>query len=500
MSKDQFDDIIKDKLESVSSPLGADTWSAFEKILNADADLHQDVDDKVFESTVKEKLSSNHLAGKDTQWNILKEKLNNIKNRKDTIYLSKAMELAAVFLIIFTLTNINGYIFHNKEKENQNKQVHYASVDNNASLNTATKIDAHSKSNSNGKTNPTARYAASSKRSDNIILKVNTPIKPTLIQNIDVANVLPSELYVLSNNSILDANTDVKNDMTTSTNAIVADVVTEDGQTLYAAETNDQLASNELLNIEPIPLEIEPIYTELASIFPLQISKNKSRQIIALAAFTSADINLINTPFDKVYSLPSYTKEALNNSYGLRLSTKTDKLEIETGLDYSKREYQPSLFKEAFGNTSDVYFETSLDKISFDIASIPLNVKYHFLNKKGWGSYIMVGAAMNFIVNAAYDIPVVLVEGRPSPDRYTPVRPRLEEKEFTEGLFNGAALKDNYFVTAGFGIGIEKKIFHNTSLYVQPSYQRHLFTPGIGPKNDKIHTSSLQFGIKTILN
>ena len=112
----------------------------------------------------------------------------------------------------------------------------------------------------------------------------------------------------------------------------------------------------------------------------------------------------------------------------------------------------------------------------------------------------MLGAAFNVIVNAAYEIPTVLVEGRPSPDRYTPVRPRLEEKEFTKGLFNGDALKDNYFATAGFGLGIEKKIFDNTSIYVQSSYHRHLLTPGIGPKNDKIHTSSLQFGVKTILN
>ena len=500
MSKDQFDDIIKDKLESVSSPLGTDTWAAFEKVLNADADLHQEMDDKGFDSTVKEKLSSNHLAGKDTQWNILKEKLNNIKNRKDTIYLSKVMELAAVFLIIFTMTNINGYIFPNKEKESQDKQIQYASAGSKASLNTATTIDAHSKSNLNSKTNTTARDVAPSKISTNTILKANTSSTSTSIHHLDIANAMPSDIYTLMNNSIPDVNTDVTNDMTTSTNTIVADVVQEDGQTLFAAETNGQLASNELLNIKPIPLGIEPVYTEMASIFPLQISNNKNKKIIALAAFTSADINLINTPFDKVYSLPSYTKEALNNSYGLRLSTKKDKLEIETGLDYSKREYQPALFKEAFGNENDVYFETSLDKISFDIASIPLNLKYHFLDKKGWSSYVMVGAAMNLIVNAAYDKPIERIEGRPSPDRYTPVRPRLEEKEFTEGLFNGAALKDNYFVTAGFGIGIEKKIFHNTSLYVQPSYQRHLFTPGIGPKNDKIHTSSLQFGIKTILN
>lgn len=70
---------------------------------------------------------------------------------------------------------------------------------------------------------------------------------------------------ILMNNSIPDVNTDVTNDMTTSTNTIVADVVQEDGQTLFAAETNGLLASNELLNIKPIPLRIEPVYTEMAS-------------------------------------------------------------------------------------------------------------------------------------------------------------------------------------------------------------------------------------------
>ncbi len=498
MNKDQFDDIIKDKLESVSTPLGNDTWSQFEKILNADADLHQDVDDKVFDSTVKEKLSSNHLAGKDTQWNILKEKLNNIKYRKDTIYLSKIMELAAVFLIIFTLTNFNGYIFPNKEKESQDKQIQYASGVNKASQNIVLSTSTNSNSSAANLTKTPERNVAPSKPQSKSIIHVNTLASPSSIYDLDVAHSSLSDAVVDVENNRQVA--DLQNDILTNATSFGAQVTQNLDLAFLPTETNTTIVSNELLNITPIPVEIEPVYTEMASIFPLQISKNKSRQIIALAAFTSADINLINTPFDKVYSLPSYTKEALNNSYGLRISTQTDKLEVETGLDYSKREYQPALFKEAFGKGSDVYFETSLDKIAFDIASVPLNLKYHFLNKKGWGSYIMVGAAMNFIVNAAYDKPTVLVEGRPSPDRYTPVRPRLEEKEFTEGLFNGDALKDNYFVTAGFGIGIEKKIFHNTSLYVQPSYQRHLFTPGIGPKNDKIHTSSLQFGIKTILN
>ncbi|HRG42491.1 MAG TPA: hypothetical protein PLC27_13880, partial [Saprospiraceae bacterium] len=60
----------------------------------------------------------------------------------------------------------------------------------------------------------------------------------------------------------------------------------------------------------------------------------------------------------------------------------------------------------------------------------------------------------------------------------------------------------NYFASVGFGFGIEKNISKNVSLYVQPSYQRHILSSdlGIGPNKDRIHTSSLQFGVKSVLN
>lgn len=50
-----------------------------------------------------------------------------------------------------------------KKKESQDKQIQYASAGYKASLNTATTIDAHSKSNQNNKTNTTARYVAPSR-------------------------------------------------------------------------------------------------------------------------------------------------------------------------------------------------------------------------------------------------------------------------------------------------------------------------------------------------
>lgn len=494
MNGDQFDDLLKNKLESISTPLGVDTWSRFEKILDADADLHLDNEDPSFDKTIKQKISTNHHVGKDTQWQILKEKLNNIKHRKDSIYLSKVMELVAIFLIVFTLTNINGYILPFEEKAIQNIDTNYANL---------TKDNTTTTSLKNNKTN----LPLSNKSFASSEIKVKSNLKTERNKVNQFSSVLVSQNDLEDTqiyNEKIGKDIDMsKGEVTFSLNSNpishleIPEVKTSDA--VMGEYVNESLSNMEALNIKLIPIEIAPVYTEMASIFPMQITSNKAKSIKAISAFASADINLINTPFDKVYSIPSYTKEALNNAYGLRISTQKNNLEIESGLDYSRREYHPARFKEAFGNTSDVYFETSLDKITFDIASIPLNLKYHYINQPGWSSYLMVGVALNLIANASYEIPTTLVEGRPSPDRYTPIRPRLEEKEFTKGLLNGDAFKDNYFATAGFGIGFEKKIYKNTSIYIQPSYHRHLLTPGIGPKNDKIHTSSLQFGVKTIL-
>ncbi len=498
MNIEQFDDLLKNKLASISSPLGDDTWSKFEKILDANAELHHDIGDDSFDKTIKEKILTNRNVGGDTQWQLLKEKLNNIKHRRDSIFLSKAMELVAVFLIIFTLSNINGYFLPQEDEAEQINPSNFASALENKKQNTFEIENSPSSPvfSESSVGNETFGKALPKRTKKQDILKTTLT---AYLSNQDVqpntqSNGLPIESALV----LLDIAS--KNVVDNESYGVLDQDGINISSVILPIEKLGILTSNEKIDIAPIPVEIDPIYTEMASIFPMQISANKGKTIKAISAFVSADINLINSPFDKLYSIPSYTKEALNNSYGLRISTKNDNLEIESGLDYSRREYQPALFKEAFGNASDIYFETSLDKITFDIASIPLNLKYHFINKPAWSSYIMVGVALNLIVNADYEIPTVLVEGRPSPDRYTPVRPRLEEREFTQGLLNGYALKDNYFATAGFGIGIEKKIFQNTSVYIQPSYHRHLLTPGIGPKNDKIHTSSLQFGVKTILN
>ena len=102
-------------------------------------------------------------------------------------------------------------------------------------------------------------------------------------------------------------------------------------------------------------------------------------------------------------------------------------------------------------------------------------------------------------MNADYGIKDVIVMGRPTLDNNrSNTESRLDEKPFIKGLFHGDKIVDDYFISAGFGFGIEKDIFKHTSFYLQPSYQRQILSKniGIGPNKDKIHTSSIQVGLK----
>ena len=79
----------------------------------------------------------------------------------------------------------------------------------------------------------------------------------------------------------------------------------------------------------------------------------------------------------------------------------------------------------------------------------------------------------------------------------------MSEKKFTEGFLAHYNISDNYYVTGNMGIGFEKNIFDDTSLFIRGNYSRQFLSKdnGIGPNKDKIHTTSLQLGVViTVLN
>jgi FKBP-type peptidyl-prolyl cis-trans isomerase len=535
MSEEKFDDIIKGKLNNLTSPEVKDVWAAFEAKLNStDNDINQN--DQQFDKIVKDQLLSNRPKFKTEHWKLLKSELKTYEERKNTVVVSKILELAAVFLIVFTFMHLSGTFSKTPKSVQQSASQFAASETKNsaikrpqsdlktssASQSPSVKVNQNRKSgikytgalingtvsdmNAFEEQNVTAAnienngYVASIDDIDQVTLATVENNAPTSIQNKDIAQNTPNVAEL----NHAESKTDIPNSAL-GNDQINTDFVPD--MALSKTSMSDSLESNgdtELVkNIDFLPAKtIEPFQAqpEIASILPLH--RSKKQPSTSISAWTATDVNLINTPFDKFYSLDSYTKEALNNSYGINIGSTKNNIELESGLGYSKRVYQPVIYQEAFGAFGDHYFEKSLNKISFDIASIPLNIKYHGIKGAGWNAYILAGASLNLIMNAEYDITETLIRGKVDANRYVPDQARLDSKPFIKGILNGEKFEDNYFATIGFGFGIEKTIFKNTSFYLQPSYFRHILSHdiGIGPNKDKIHTSSLQVGIKTSLN
>jgi hypothetical protein len=488
MNEKKFDDIIKGKIDNLVTGNSDESWSAFESKWDA-ANVNSESENQEFDSLVRSKMVTHSQPFRESHWLQMKEHLKTIEERKNTVFFTKALEFAAIFLIVFTFSHLSNVInFDKPEITTQKNQ--FANIQSNKIQKDVQK--------------PVIKLE------NKLPNKLWTKPKEQISLEQDIKESITPALVVEENVTFL--STKLDNPTVDPSSAIIALQQKEfesirhiepaglNGKTdiqpngMYDSDLNNtaSLSSRQIKKPE----------SEMARIFPMKLSHADPSTKYAVAAYASGDINLINTPFDKLYSLASYNKEALNKSYGVNFSAKKSHLELETGLGYAHRQYQPRLVTEAYGQFADHYFEKSLQKISYDIANIPLNIKYHFIHQTNWSAYLMAGVALNLILDAKYDINETLRQGKPPVGRFTPEQARLDEKPFITGILNGDNFNDNYFATIGFGFGIEKKIFGNTSLYVQPSYQRQILSSdiGIGPNKDKIHTSSLQFGVKTVIN
>lgn len=494
MNQEGFDDVIKNKLKGYHAQFpNADVWSAFEK---ASADIEEKNSEQFFDDAIRNALSEQKIALNQAHWKLLKAQLKASEERKRTVYISKILEVAAVLLIFITVLKWPVYkhpIYPAKSNAIQQKSEFAAQIHKSSNFEIITskgpkfmsERTSTSINNATFSSKITHQIAHVSEQMDQIENKEILNYDSISLISVNHSTELLDNQYYLGNenNEAVQVNDESESQKTDWTN-ISSESITKD----FALASLPMLSSEKLLS-------------EYAMMVPMQYSTPIEKSKFYIGAIVTADVNLINTPFDKVYSIASYNREALNNSYGLSLSKKKGALEVESGLIYVKRSYQPEAIKEKLDNVPFIT-EKIFNKIEFDILNIPLNIKYHFINKPKWSAYLVAGASLNLIMNAQYAIKEVQTLNRPAPGEYLASESRLQEKPFIKGLLNNDNLNDNYFLALNLGFGIEKNLTDNTSIYIQPSYQRHVFSSdiGIGPNKDKIHTSSLIFGVKTSLN
>lgn len=481
-----FDKYIKSRLDQHATDLAKDgAWQRFE----AYRDLHEhqahDTDDLT--ETIGQDLKNHTVPFNESHWKSMERRIQIFETRVKHIFISKFVELTAVLFIYLLFIHYPHLIIPQPKSSptNQETQSFAMQIPENHAANS--KLIANTIVTSNQEAQErTVRPDA-----------INNPIK---VQHSNVNLIMLSSSNTnqdLAINNILDeeGSIDGKEVFQESTHLDIIASLPEQSE-----ETQDKIAQITNLNPTDIPsIYIDKIIPEMALIVPFKMAQAHIKPEVLLSTYGSIDAILVNTPFDKVYSKASYYKEAINSSFGVNVSKRLQTLELGIGISYAQRKYNPEVIEEIYGVRENFYSQVTFNSISYDIVSLPVYANYRFINKKTWGAYLMTSAIASLVADADYGIKDVVVMGRPNPDyNRSSEESRLEEKPFIQGFLHGDNIQDNYILSLGFGFGIEKEILKHTSIYIQPSYQRHILSNnlGIGPNKDKIHTSSLQFGLK----
>ncbi|MFK7796017.1 MAG: outer membrane beta-barrel protein [Aureispira sp.] len=169
----------------------------------------------------------------------------------------------------------------------------------------------------------------------------------------------------------------------------------------------------------------------------------------------------------------------------------SSKISLTIGLSSSYKRYDRSDLIRLDRSAIDgkIYEMTQIKTSNLVLIEIPLEVNYTCFRSDKWRIYANVGLSANAIFSRTYTGSQQLqVDG-------LSISTELNSNDFERGLVEGGAAPQNLYLSVGGGVGVERKLDDNLSLYMLPTY-RH----GINSvHNDLIHTFNVNIGIKKAL-
>jgi len=463
-----FDSRVKEKLGEISTPPAYGSWDSFQKKW-VDALAKEDLPgDRLFDVTVREKIAQIQRFQTRGHWEKLKYRLETIEIYKRKIWIHKSKEVLAVLLFLFTFYNVNE---HTQKKEHSSDPVYALMTQ---SVGRMKQQFTLLNNEVDGKNQRIKEVFASSFRqhvSNNSIRKEeihhNTP---------QIAPGRPAENPSFSVNE-----SDIRSFG-------------------FGDPVLSELKNEEIVDVQTLDSRTTEPYSEYPLVMPMELSFRKTKDIhTRIGLFVGYANNFVLTPFDKVYSLPKFSRAVSNFEYGITVGKKMNRVEIESGISYANLKYSPARVSETFGASGIIYFETSLTQIEYDFIRLPLNINYYAIDNKNWKLYFSAGTSFNLIAQSDYTIEEKVKKGEIlSMPRNPNQEPRLDDKPFSTGFLDDFTFSRNYYIDMKIGMGAERRINNYCSVYLQQSYHAFLFSSGlgIGPNQDKINALAFQTGIK----
>ncbi len=257
----------------------------------------------------------------------------------------------------------------------------------------------------------------------------------------------------------------------------------------------DALTIHRVMNLDM------PIYAQT-----LTPSKLDSRKLQLRMGFSNrGTVDFASTAYadNKLSNALALRGYAISGGYGanLNLSVRKGRWELETGIGYAAKTYAPVQVERVSGSFDAGYLKTKVKQVQFDLVNVPVQVNYHLGKpERKWHTYVSVGASVNAAAQTNYDLQVAETQGNNVRASAQSIDYRgAVATTYKEGVLQGGNLKDNYYLTANAGVGVEYKVGNRWSVYGHAEYQHPIGAQSLGLNQDRISTLALSVGAKARL-
>ncbi len=474
-AEDAFDEVLRQKLQLHTPPPLVPDWSSMEELLDATGAGTPASSPESFDQVLFQKLRNLHMPFRQQHWARMADKLDREFVNAGIVWRSKVIELSLLAFLALTFWQhfdpvpSSGAFTANLRPAGEKQAVQadpasspQAPISTNPATTSAGRLTGES---INPTTAPNASALASARERSE---QSPDPGRPRF----SAGNVVPPQLPALTHRPSYSGGPAVA----------LAPTLTAAAKEGHAPAPMASLVRLRSLSPEEARSAHSPHLAMPGSIAPV-----RRRPFMYLGLLGSVDYNRIISPSARFLDvrLQKFDRYELGYSGGLSLGFELGNWEIQTGAVYSYKNYRPLQAEFWDGAFDEGYAKVQLKDIELNIVQLPLLFRYNLLQYDSWRFYVLAGGTVHVAVSANYYYDNI---GTPNPKVLEPNR----------GWFDGGTFRENSYMTANVGVGLERFMSPRWSLFAQPTYHHaiNLVNHGMGPSRDRISTMSIYTGVR----
>lgn len=469
-----FDESVRHNMLNTEVPFQLNHWDLMNQQLS-----ELDNEETAFDESVRQNMQNSEAKFQPNHWDLMNQRLEQEFSWKAKVVRYKVIEAALMLLLLFTAYNLPDSMLGDSFRDGSTTE-----------QNPSTKSKDLKKPSDNKSFDRGTEWRNNMQKQENNQLNSTLDKNGVPIVSIDL-NTLSYEKKAANNIEVL-LPISLK-----QANPIAFDLNKEQLDFNKINAPANPIAEVSNLNIlRPKALTINALYDDPQ--LPKMAKRNKWWR---LGIFGSQSTDYMTSSYVDKGDYNKLADLSFNKGLGVSAIRKKGKFEFGMGFIFNKKSYKTHLPTELIsgsvvtGNSTQAVLP---EAVNLDIVRIPLNMDYHFKSLGRWNMFATLGAAFNAtskIDVKYYEIPMTAT---------TQQTFGLQSRSASSINEYGKSYKflsldkneGSFYYSAHAGIGVECRITPLISAYLQPIVEKQFGKYGIGSRNDKINSVSVQVGLK----